>query len=1278
MYHLVQDLSADDAAEPVVIGDKPYPTPSVLEDERGIRLLLLTSRQGDLPARVWVSAHSLGIGYLMVPGSQGWFTQLVEHALENKTEIRGQVIFDDSTSWREFPDLPTYRDILLHDDSREEEAATAAEAPITGFVHVHLHTDYSPLDGMSQVSEAVQAVVGHGQQAMAATDHGNVAVHPELAKEAAAAGIKPIFGLEAYLVPDRHRRPRTWWVKIDPDSGVEFEVNPEDYSEIERKDLVRRTDQIEVKGEYQHITLWALDNQGLRNLWSMSTESYREGFYYYPRLDYDTMERFSEGVAASTGCLRGPLAVPFLAGDQQQARMNVARLSEIFGDRLYIEVHANHLPDQIRTNQFALEVGRDMGIPLIAAQDSHYTLPEEKPVHQAWLAMQTNKDLSDDTDLFAGKQDYHISSEEEIRQALLEQDLPESAVEEAIANTAVLANRCAAELVGETNPPVFSKPSAEHPDPVRRDMERVVDQCLDAWADKIQPKIDAGIYTVEDAEARLERECRLLSDKRFFGYYLVVSEYVMWAKARGCLVGPGRGSGGGSLVAYLVGITDLDPLQYDLPFERFLHEGRKGLPDFDVDFPTTWREPLKAHIRERWGEDYTLSIGTVSRVRIKAAFDSAVRVLKSTTDNLPTWDETQLFKAAVQMSISDAAGTAVTWETFVSDHADLVETFTERYPELMVLVAAFVDRVKTYGKHPAGVVVSTDKPLTDLPMRVGDEGELISQFDMVALEELGYVKFDLLTLRNLDTIQNTVDLIRERFDTEIDVYSWHEEYEDPQVWEDLSEGNTLGVFQIETAAGTRLTTQYRPGSVMDLAAVITLVRPGPKRSGLTDTYLLRRDGEEAVSYVDARLETVLGPTYGVPIYQEQVMGITMALAGYDAPKADGVRKILGKKQVEKVVSAGQEFVAAAVENGMDQRAAESLWEQLAEFAKYGFGKAHAVGYAVLGFWTAWLKTHYPAQFLTAVLSTVDDERIPDFVSEARRLGYLVEPPDINTSGVHFTPTDLTVRYGLASVAGVGISTAQQIIEGRPYASVEDFRERCLTKGSKVNHGHLKALARVGAFDSLHPNRRALDLQIEAESDGSAVTCVFKDESALGPGGLPCVFDWDNEPDPPMTSRGRGKNKIQIVKPPPKRCTRACRNFTPPPPVDPEGVEPYTAADIRNREKEMLGVWLSSTPFDRVPKEDLETFHTAQDLISGPVGSEYVVVSIVERVKENTDRNGNRYAFLTLNAREGSVDAICFASVYGEIRGQFKKDDLVYCSLYKNERGFQILDLIPSP
>ena len=1250
---------------------------SVVRDEDEFPILLVPG--DEIPLHLWQQAMEHSV--IMLVRSDDGRAIMAEEFQGEREEVVSRRAFR-VTRWRTDLAFPTVRGYVVGDLQPGQDPATIEVKHEGGFVHLHTHTEYSQLDGLSTVDEIFQTVVDQGGNAVGCADHGNCAVHPDYQLAAKKYGIKPVFGIEAYFVDDRFRRGRSW-IEVD---GVE--VDPKHLTKEEEKRAEKKSDAREIIDSYTHICLWAQTQNGLRNLWAMSTEGYRDGLYDgKPRMDWETLSRLADGVICATGCLRGPVARKILDGDMDGARDVLMRLAAIFPNRLYVEIHCNQLDDQRTVNEALVALAREYDLPLVAAVDSHYASPAHKQTHKVWLAMQTGKTLTEDTTLFQGDQDYHLLSPDEVHAAFLAQGLPEDVIVEAMGNTQVIADQCNAEVQGETDPPTFSKPSKEHPDPVQRDVERLFEVCRENWERRLKGKP----YTQEQALARFEFEINLLIEKRFCGYFLIVSDYVMWAKGEGCLVGPSRGSGGGSFVAYLMGITETDPILNDLDFDRFLTPGRTSLPDFDIDFPTSWRGRVTNYIRQRWGEDYTSSIGTVLRMRSKQAFNDVYRVLENTLPYEITFQDRERLKKAIDEADAPLAGKHLPWDEFCDQFSDIVAPMRERAPEVFSTVDQVVDRLKSYGKHAAGVVISTSRPLTDLPMRLTEVTEtvngtkvktqmMVTQFDMNALEALGYVKFDILTLRTLDTLQETVDLIADRTGYRVNPYEWADEYEDPQVWEEVSSGRTLGLFQVETASGTRMIRRMAPASLEDMAAVVTIVRPGPMRSGLTDSYLRRRAGIEPVSYPDPRMESFVGETYGAMIYQEQVMSACKVLAGYTSDEADGVRKLLGKKEVEKVEKAGQEFISRAPSQDTDPRVAEALWAQMAEFAKYGFNKAHAFAYAVLGYWTAWLKFHYPAEFLVACMSTVDNDRIPEFIEECRVLGYEVALPDVNRSKVPFTADGLRVIYGLSLIPGVGEPTAQQIVDNQPYSSYEDFCLKNIKTGSKVNMGHVRALVRIGAFDEIVENRRALEVQLDREASGEATRCVHKVESANPnhPHRLPCSFDWANEPDPPMLPRGRGKAKVMIAKEPPKACNIRCRQYLKPAMVASTEVRPYTKAEIMEREREVLGVWVSSTPWEMVSPEHIDMSDTAQSIESGAPEAQYLGVCIVESVKKRRDKNGNEYAFVALNMQDGRVEPVCFASVWEKHHLNITPDTLGVAVIWKTSRGTQLIDFTPYP
>ncbi len=1119
---------------------------------------------------------------------------------------------------------------------------------MSNFVHLHTHSEYSPLDGLSTVSEIAQQVVTNGQKAFALTDHGTCSGHPELQKVADQFGVKPIFGIEAYFVHDRNERP-------NPAPALSSFSSKEEFDLAKEKHKIAST---KIKSGYHHLILLAQNEVGLRNIWAMSTEA-NQSFYYKPRMDWDTLERYSEGVIASTSCLSGPISNPLLEGDETLARSNLARLLQIFDDRLYLEIHTNQLEKQFEVNKALVSLGKEFSIPLLAVVDSHFSTADHQEAHNVWIACQTQKEINDGSELFNEDLDLYIQSEDEVRNNIAY--LGESAVDESIKSSGFIADQCTARMFSKKTTPTFSKVGG-----AQKDAERMIDMCLDVWEQNTMGKRESqAVYL-----ARFEKETKLLIDKKFCGYFLMVADYCQWAKQQGILVGPGRGSGGGSLVAYLMGITAIDPIEADLLFERFLTEGRTSLPDFDVDFPASKKAELHSYIRDRYGDDYVVTVGTHLRLKSKGVVRDIARAMKS---SLPEnyFLDIEAFSKFVEEAERGTAGLGLPWDELWSIHGDELATYRDKYPKLFEMADILVGRIKTYGKHAAGVVISTDQPLTGMfPLRKGDDEEnsqMVAEWDMEALEDQGLIKFDLLTLRNLDTLQETVDLIKDNYGETVDFYKWgSKEFNDTDVWEMISAGQTKGLFQVETQLGTTYAKKMRPQNLAELADLITLVRPGPMNSGLTDLYLKRRSGEIAIEFPDPRLEKVLAKTYGSLLYQEDIMQTCMILGGYDSNEADEVRKILGKKKVEQAEAAGKEFVSRAVANGMSQGDADALWGQMAEFAKYSFNRAHAYGYAILAYWCAWLKYHYPVEFMAGVLSTIDKTRIPEFVKEAQKLGIEVLPPDINQSKSGFRAVNETVRYGIDSVKGIGNSAVEKIVHGQPYASLEDFQER-----SGANSGVFLLLAKCGAFDLLVSNRRALVKMIEDKKDGLDKRCNFKVEG-LNKHNLPCSFDWDSEPVAINPRNG----KTLKPKAPPKRCSIACRNYSAPNAGLDLSIEDYSDKEIMDIESTILGSYLSRTPFDAFDPEHRETLKQSAEQSTIATSGCFVVGGVLVRVTKKKTRRGDSMAFCTIETESENLDFAVFPKHWNQYNRVLQEGNLMLAEIEKTDRGATMKSMTP--
>lgn len=1256
------------------------PTIGLVEDQDAVRLLV-TDTPTVLTGIIERAADGGAQGVIIF--GEVWRWASFSHRGDWSTSNDGTVTITDQTLNEMKPEPLPYLALLAGEGSTR-----VRQEP---FVHLHAHSEFSALDGLSTVDEMVKIATDNDQPALAVTDHGVCAGHPALQAGALKAGIKPVFGIEAYFVPDRFARG-VEKPKLPPEPKLKDFAHITEHKERSAaltearvrwealKQEINETHDaaMKVARDYQHIILWAMDDAGLRNLWAMSTAAYLEGTYYKPRLDWEILERYNEGVMASTACLRGPLAVPILRDDEEGARVNVGKLLNIFGDRLYAEIHTNSLEDQRKANEHILRLADEYGIPTIAAVDSHYPCSDDQHAHQVWLSAQTNKEIADDTDLFSGDEHYHLMGTPEVRQSLAY--LPENRVDEMIANTLVVADRCEAAIKPRIVMPLWSKPSVgDYEARAEADYQRLVKLALgapeDGWPNFMR-YCTGRSKAPEVYMERFEMEMDLIRRKKFCGYFLMEARQVRHAKDSGILVGPGRGSGAGCLVAYLTGITGIDPVEADLLFERFLTEDRNEPPDFDVDYPSSHRDFMQDFCTEEWGADHTMRVGSVIRLKNRGVFSSLASVFKSTVDFKDFADISKIIVAAEEST----SGAGLKWDELWAQHGDELEPYKLKYPEIFELADRFRGRLKSYGKHAAGMVIAPDEILTDnLPMRTSENSnQPISQFDMDALTLLGYIKFDLLTLRTLDTLQICIDLIKEHRGRSINPDDWHLEYQDAQVWDEICEGNTLGIFQIETSSGTRLVRRFQPRSIRDLSDVITLVRPGPVKSGLTESYFRRREGIEEVVLPDPRLAESLAPSQGCIIYQEQVMKACQVLGNYTLSEADTVRSILGKKKIEKVAAAGEEFIRRCSANGMTHEDAVALWDQLGEFAKYSFNKSHAWSYAVIGYWTAWFKFHYPTEFLTAALSTVKPERIPEFVNEARRMGRSVKAPDINDSGIGFGVTAQGCRYGFDGIDGIGKPSAQAIIDTQPYTSFEDFMER--RDAQTVNRGIVKKLVRSGAFDSLGLNRRSIIERLDWEDSPEGTMCLHKNPETLNEHGLPCTFDWSSEP----VLLGKTNRPLKNQPKPPKNCTKGCRNYTPPAIPDFAAMPDFKASEVRAIEKELLGIYVSSTPFDflSVPTEEHpETLAVklakAADINNGPPGV-YTTCILVAGLRPYQSPRSGKMGFANFATVDGNLDVTLFKDTWAKHHAVVIPGTMAFVKISKNDRGLQLLEFVSFP
>lgn len=880
------------------------------------------------------------------------------------------------------------------------------------FVHLHTHSHYSLLDGLTKIDPLVARIKELGMDSVALTDHGVLYGSIEFYKKAKKAGVKPIMGVEAYVAPGS----RT--VKENGD-------------------------------RYYHLILLAENQKGWQNLIKLVTKAHLEGYYYKPRMDKEILREYREGLIATSSCLGGEVAQALLAGKKDEAKRIALEYQDIFGKgNFFIEIqsHAN-IADCNKVWESTIALSRETGIPLVATQDSHYARPEDAEYHDILLAVQTGNSLSDDDRLSLKADDFSISSPETMLERF--RDIPE-----AVGNTVKIAARCNVEIeLGKILLPEF--PGLGN---------KTGDQYLEELINERLRERYPGEMLTDEVRKRVEYEMEVIKKTGFADYFLIVQDLVNWAKDHGISVGPGRGSAAGSIVSYILRITDLDPLRYGLLFERFLNPERIQMPDIDMDFADTRRDEVLAYARERYGEDRVAQIITFGTMAARAAIRDAGRAM------------------GISYGICDEVAKLI-------PPAAKIKEALEQVPELREMARKSADVKKLLDAaehlegvarhasvHACGTVIAKD-PLTDhvpLQFAPADKENIITQFEMHAIEDVGLLKMDLLGLKNLTTIEDTVRLVKDLRGEDVDISNLP--LDDAEAYRLLQRGDTTGVFQFESSGMRRYMKDLKPTELEDLIAMVALYRPGPME--LIPSFIKRKRGEEKITYLHRKLEPILGKTYGIGVYQEQMMQIASDIAGYTLPEADTLRKAIGKKIKELLDEQEEKLVKGMIKNGVDPLVAKQIWELFPPFARYGFNKSHAACYALIAYRTAYLKAHYPEEFTASLLNSEasDIDRISFLITEARQDGIEILPPDINASYTNFAPEGIKkIRFGLLAIKNVGEQITMAIIEersrGGPFKDFSEVLRRIQHKD--LNKKSLESMAKSGVFDSLGIERNQI-------------------------------------------------------------------------------------------------------------------------------------------------------------------------------------------------------------
>nr|WP_085367950.1 DNA polymerase III subunit alpha [Leifsonia sp. NCR5] len=941
--------------------------------------------------------------------------------------------------------------------------------PTDSFVHLHVHSEYSMLDGAARIKPLVDAAVEQGMPAVAVTDHGNMFGAFDFWRTATEAGIKPIIGTEAYLTPGTHRTDRTR-IRWGDGGG----------------------DDVSGSGAYTHMTMFAATTEGMHNLFRMSSLASTEGYYFKPRMDRELLNRYSKGIIATTGCPSGEVQTRLRLGQYEEAKKAAAEFRDIFGkENFFAEIMDHGLGIERRIMADLIRLAKELDIPLVATNDLHYTHAADAKSHAALLCVQSGSTLDDPNRFKFDADEFYLKSAEEMRQ--LFRDHPE-----ACDNTLAIAERCDVKFDTSANyMPRFPVPEGE---------------TEQSWFVK---EVEKGLHErypegiTEEVRKQADYEIGVISQMGFPGYFLVVADFINWSKRNGIRVGPGRGSGAGSMAAYAMRITDLDPLRHGLIFERFLNPDRVSMPDFDVDFDDRRRGEVIKYVTEKYGEERVAQIVTYGTIKAKQALKDSSRVL-----GFPFGMGDKLTKAMPPPVMGKDIPLTGIFDKSHPRYKEAVDirAVVESDPEAKTVfdTALGLENLKRqWGVHAAGVIMSSDPLIDIIPiMKREQDGQIVTQFDYPACESLGLIKMDFLGLRNLTIINDALDNIEANRGEKLVLEDL--ELDDRGAYDLLSRGDTLGVFQLDGGPMRSLLRLMKPDNFEDISALIALYRPGPMGANSHTNYALRKNGLQEITPIHPELAEplaeILSTSYGLIIYQEQVMAIAQKVAGFSLGQADILRRAMGKKKKSELDKQFEGFAGGMRDNGFSMDAVNKLWEILLPFSDYAFNKAHSAAYGVISYWTAYLKAHYPAEYMAALLTSVGDskDKMALYLNECRRMGIKVLPPDVNESNLYFAAVGTDIRFGMGAVRNVGANVVEGVREARETKGRFDSFHDFLTKVPihAANKRTVESLIKAGAFDSLGHTRRAL---VEVHEDAVESAVKIKRNEANGDVG----FDFDS-------------------------------------------------------------------------------------------------------------------------------------------------------------------------
>lgn len=1072
---------------------------------------------------------------------------------------------------------------------------TAIDKPVVGqlspsdYVHLHNHTHHSLLDGLTKVDELVQKVKDMGMHSVAITDHGTMSGAVEFYKAAKDAGVKPVIGIETYVA-----------------ARTRFDRDP-------AKDKAR-----------YHLILLAMNETGYKNLMILSSKANLEGMYYKPRIDHELLEEYNEGIIALSACASGEVGENLRNDNYEEAKRIAAWYKSVFGDRYYLELQDHGHPDcpskwdvQVKINEYLERLAKELDIPCVVTSDGHYLSHDDQDAHEILLCVGTGSYLSDEKRMSLKDFELHVTDPAEIIERWNKTN------PEAVANTGRIAERCEVELeLDRILIPKFPTPNGESEKDyldklVYRGMAvRYTGKTFEE-ADMLSNDEVRALLTEEQLE-RLDMEFGVLDKMGYNGYFLIVQDFINWGKDQGIIFGPGRGSAAGSIIAYALNITDLDPLKYDLLFERFLNPDRISMPDIDIDIQDTRRNEVIQYCANKYGDSRVANIVTFGKMAARAAVRDVARVLE-----VPYAEADRLSKMIPQ----PVQGRHIPLATSVVEDADLKREYETNPTAKQVFDYAIrlEGTIRSHGVHAAGVVIAPDDIVKYAPLEMAQKGVVATQYPMVPVEELGLLKMDFLGLSNLTIINNALRIIKKVYKRDIDLSKLP--LDDKETYELFQRGDTTGVFQLESAGMKRYLRQLKPTAFEDIIAMVALYRPGPMQ--FIDSFIRRKHGEEKITYLDQGMENSLKNTYGILVYQEQFMQISKEWAGFTGGQADTLRKAVGKKKIDLMRKVKVDFVEGAVKtSGAKKEVAEKFWDQLEEFANYCFNKSHAACYGLIAYWTAYLKAHYPDAFMAALMTSDQDDidRLAIEITECKHMGIEVLAPDVNESFVEFAvvPGKKQIRFGLAAVKGVGVGAVEEILRARDidgkFKSIEDFAKRVST--SRFNKKAWESLIKSGGFDRFGDRS---DLLFNLETI-QAFGSKLQKEALSGQTDLFAALGADSSMQPVLS--------LQTA------------------PVK------YTQKEQLTWERELMGLYISSHPLDNYDTYFEEQTIPLRNMKPDIDGKKVTIGGLVTTLRTIVTKNGSKMAFLGIEDKTSEGEIIVFPNLYAEIGAKLTQDAII--------------------